>query len=227
MVFRWYFVGIKTRKRFGLQQRRRASKYEVGLKNHVQDLARYSLHAQTLSFAMPVYSDERPQAPMVLTAYPGFPCVVEGVNLAQNSAGRCVGGAGDDDELPLARLPSNRSIYVTFSQPIDTTSVNENTFVVEELDVDGQVISEVAGKIETNGRSLRFTPQQVWQEGSYYRYRLNSQTTDAVCGESAICDTRGVPLQTRVLFQKTKDALKLEPTDGGPNMAIHFKRSEE
>lgn len=225
--FAWYLDGtslvLKPENGLVYSKEGELSNYEVVLKNHIQDLAGNSLRAQTLSFAMPVYSDERPQAPLVLTAYPGFPCVVEGVNLAQNSAGRCVGGAGDDDELPLARLPSNRSIYVTFSQPIDTTSVNENTFVVEELDVDGQVVNEVAGKVETNGRSLRFTPQQVWQEGRYYRYRLNSQTTDAVCGESAICDTRGLPLQTRVLFQKTKDALKLEPTDGGPNMAIHFK----
>lgn len=223
--FEWYLDGtsLVLRPKQGLQysQTEQEANYTVTLKESLQDLAGNPLRAQTLAFNMPVFVEEAQQSPVVLTAYPGFPCVTSNTDLERKSAGQCIGAAASDDDIPLARMPSNRSIYVTFSQNLDQNSVNNSTFVVEQVDMDGEALGKVAGKLDVNGYSVRFTPTTSWQQGAYYRYRLKSQLNDANCGEDAICDTRGLPVQTQVLVQNIADSIA--PTAGGPNMDVYFQ----
>ena len=104
----------------------------------------------------PIYNSAPPSqdyAPMVISAYPGYPCALlqeylddkgEGEidpsrDLKNNIAGRCAGGPEDlsqqpnaseidksvvaDDFIPVSGLPSDRPIIIRFSKPIDAESV--------------------------------------------------------------------------------------------------------
>ena len=213
--------------------------YKVSYTNAITDLAGNGAEPGSRSFTLPPYVDSGAsgtdrQSPIVLTVYPGFPCVTDGVNLAQNDVGRCLGGLNDDDHLPLARLPANLPITVTFSQAIDPATVNADTFVVEQVDASGAALGLVPGRRHTQGRTLVFTPEQPWQPDAYYRYTLKSVQTGADCGVDAICDTRGLPLQTKLLAAYPRqDSLPVgaptegadvspEATDGGPDLPVYF-----
>ena len=195
--------------------------YQVQFTNGITDIAGNPAQGETLSFSLPTYIGSDAQAPLVLTAYPGFPCIPTGFNLANNDAGRCQGGKSDDDHLPLARQPANRPIIVTFSQAMDPDSINPSTFQVQRVSQAGSPTGDVAGEINVSGRSLKFIPDQPWQEGTLYRYVLNSVTNSPACGSNAICDTRGLPLQTKLLAQNPDDAPAA--TEGGPDLPIFFR----
>ncbi len=195
--------------------------YQVQFTDGVTDIAGNPALGETLSFTMPTYAADNAQAPLVLTAYPGFPCIPTDFDLASNDAGRCQGGKTDDDHLPLARQPANRPIIVTFSQAMDPASVNGLTFQVQRVDQSGNAAGDVPGEITVSGRSLTFIPDQPWQEGTLYRYVLNSVATGPACGSNAICDTRGLPLQTKLLAQNPDDAPAA--TEGGPDLPIFFR----
>ncbi len=200
-----------------------------------------------LSVAMTAI-DENQYAPVVLATYPGFPCTpVDGMyDLANDDVGPCSGGVitassrvggrrneipidsgltgweiPADDHMPLAVLPSNRSINVAFSRDMDESSLNAQTLVVERVNAAGVVQSTVAGSWRYENRLLKFTPATAWIEGAYYKYTLKSEITGAQCGIDAICDNDGLPLHTQNLAG-TVDAL-IGPTEGGPDLAIFFK----
>ena len=195
--------------------------YQVQFTNGITDIAGNPAQGETLSFSLPTYIGSDAQAPLALTAYPGFPCIPTDFNLANNDAGRCQGGKGDDDHLPLARQPANRPIIVTFSQAMDPDSINSSTFQVQRVSQAGSPTGDVAGEIDVSGRSLTFIPDQPWEEGTLYRYVLNSVASNPACGSNAICDSRGLPLQTNLLAQNPDDAPAA--TEGGPDLPIFFR----
>lgn len=196
--------------------------YWVALLNGALDLSGNPAQSAAQILSLPNYDNATPQSAVVLTTYPGFPCVVTDTDLANDDVGRCLGGKADDDHIPLARMPANRPIDITFSQHMDPASINNSTFVVEEVDNTGTLIGgPVAGLIQLDTRSLTFTPDQPWQTGSFYRYTLKSVATAPACGVDAICDQRGLPLQTRLLFETPAEFPAA--IEGGPNLAIFFQ----
>ncbi|MDX1803464.1 MAG: Ig-like domain-containing protein [Alcanivorax sp.] len=221
--FHWYLDGVsvvmkpQTPLAYGAD-------YQVQFTDGLTDLAGNPAQPQTLDFTMPSYSADAPRAPVVLTAYPGFPCIAVEGNLAQDDAGRCEGGKSSDDHLPLPHLPANRPIVVSFSQVMDPASINADTFVVEPVDSSGSVTgSAVAGDLQVSGRKVTFTPAQPWTPGALYRYTLRSVPDSPACGSDAICSGQAtpLPLQTRLLAQ-TPDAAP-SATQGGPDLPIYFR----
>ena len=214
------------------------AQYQVLFTDGIRDIAGNGALADTLTFSLPAYAAENARAPLVLSAYPGFPCNTVGRDLAANRAGRCVGGRDgtgtapegaaavvEDDHLPLARLPVNRGIKVTFSQRLDDASVNADTFVVEAVDDAGQPQGNaLPGVLDARGRTLTFTPEEALQVGELYRYTLHSVVDNPVCGVDAICDGRGLPLQTRLLYQGPDNVP--EAQQGGESLVVYFRASE-
>lgn len=212
--------------------------YQVQFTDGLTDIAGNGAVGETLAFALPDYAADNARAPLVLTTYPGFPCNTVNRDLAANSAGRCVGGrdgtgntpegalpAVEDDHLPLARLPVNRTITATFSQPLDADSVTADTFVLEAVNAAGDPVgAPLAGQLDTRGRTLTFTPREPLQVGELYRYTLHSVVDSPACGADAICDTRGLPLQTRLLYQ-TPDEVP-DAQQGGESLVVYFRASD-
>jgi Big-like domain-containing protein len=206
--------------------------YQVLFDDRLTDVAGNPAQPQTLDFRLPEYvlddgDPETPpvpeQSPVVLTAYPGFPCVTTDRNLAANDAGRCAGGKDGDDHLPVLPLAANRPIAVTFSQEMDEQSIRDH-FIVESVDDAGSTLEVVEGNLTYMGRKIVFEPDQPWEEGVLYRYTLPSQEGNvdaASCATNGICDVRGLPLQTQMLAQNADDAPAA--TDGGPNLEIFFR----
>ncbi|MFT0138280.1 Ig-like domain-containing protein [Alcanivoracaceae bacterium MT1] len=206
--------------------------YKVSFTDAVTDIAGNPAQPRTLDFQLPDYivtdAEGEPipeQSPLVLTTYPGFPCITIDRNLAANDAGRCDGGKEDDDHLPVQPLAANRSIIVTFSQVMDPDSINDTTFLVETVDDTGNATGVVEGKRDLQGRKLTFKPDQPWEDGVLYRYTLVSQNTGAVCGSTALCDSRGLPLQTQLLVANPGDFPA--PADGGPSLELFFRGAPE
>ncbi len=211
------------------------AEYTVQVFDTVTDLAGNGVIPETLSFTMPDFDPAAPRAPLVLTSYPGFPCNTVERSLANNSAGRCLGGSDgsasppdgaapvvEDDHLPLAVLPLNRDIRVTFSQPIDPQSVTAATVVVEAVNASGVPQGgPIAGSLQVNGRQLTFTPAAPLTAGALYRYTLFSVLGNPSCGVDAICDVRGLPLQTRLLYEGA--SFFPAPEDGGAPLQIYFR----
>ncbi|MFT0139415.1 Ig-like domain-containing protein [Alcanivoracaceae bacterium MT1] len=154
-------------------------------------------------------------------------------DLANNQAGVCAGGHPGlhkdetigrphdleemDDIIPVMNLPLNRPIVLYFSKPMDPDSfVLGQTFKVEQIDAQENVLKMIDGDLNIHGRELTFTPSVAWQEGSLYRYTLSSSgyqlappptspggtlwgpqpDSNYVCGQDSICDIAGKPLQT-------------------------------
>ncbi|WP_421722364.1 Ig-like domain-containing protein [Alloalcanivorax xenomutans] len=211
-------------------------------------------------------------APIVLAAYPGFPCALSktGRNLNKNIAGRCKGafsGISDgtdvdnqpaDDNIPVMEMPKHRPILVQFSKKIDPQSiVLGQTFKVQKISDSEDVISSVDGKLEIFPNRIKFTPNDVWQEGQLYRYTLESSgytvgtlqgnvpklfsDNNYQCGTDSICDTSGLPLQTQPIGITTIEHIGETGNDrnyavlttgpdfeaGGPPMQQYFRGTEE
>lgn len=200
------------------------SQYQVQFSDGLTDLARNPVQPETVTFTMPAYDSADSQSPVVLTSYPGFPCPTVDENLGNDDAGRCDGGKNSDQHMPLSRLPANRSISVTFSQLMDAATINDDTFVVEEVDADGAPVGDpVAGDIQVSGRKLTFSPQQAWQSDTLYRYTLKSVLENPNCGSNAICSEQAtpLPLQTQLLHQGPEGVPG--KTQGGPDLAVYFR----
>ena len=199
--------------------------YDIALLDGITDLAGNPLPAQTLSFTMPSYATAQPASPLALQVYPGFPCVSVQRDIANNNAGRCDGSQTTDDRLPLATMPADRSIQVSFSQVMDPASIAlGSTFLVEEVDATEATVAAVDGRLEVRERELLFTPDQPWQDGTLYRYTLrsNGNAASAVCNPAtAICSADGLPLKTRVLSTTLAAAPALN--GGGLDMQIFFR----
>ncbi len=220
--------------------------YQVTVGSGVTDLAGNPLVAVNENFQLPtVPGDTAP--PTVLTSYPGFPCASdkEHWEIEAGNHGFCQGGDTADDRNPVPYLPADRAIRVNFSQDIDPASVifesstacDVGSFRVEKVVLDPatgkpqrfddgstrkyQCAEGVPGRLDVGARSVRFTPDEPWEEGVYYRYILMSvngtsaqQANDCSSGE-AICSVTGKRLQTALLRAPEDDM-------GGPNLHLHF-----
>ncbi|MBM1144417.1 Ig-like domain-containing protein [Alcanivorax sp. ZXX171] len=206
--------------------------YQIQLGNQITDLAGNNFVPRTLTFKLPGevtersipdkngdYSDEEVQvnSPMLLSAYPGYPCVTDPAtrDLANGLVGRCAGGPGDwpnedyplidyhpDDLLPLMSLPANRPIVLQFTKAIDPGSVKlGGSFDIFRVDAAGQPVDgeTIQGSLTVQGQRITFVPEVPWTDGQYYSYTLGSNNdTDPAEGgpllngyigsEEAVCD---------------------------------------
>ncbi|MBF5057837.1 hypothetical protein Y5W_03131 [Alcanivorax sp. 521-1] len=206
--------------------------YQIQLGNQITDLAGNNFMPRTLTFKLPGevttrsipdqagdYSEEDVQvnSPMLLSAYPGYPCVTDPAtrDLANGLVGRCAGGPGEwpnedyplidyhpDDILPLMSLPANRPIVLQFTKAIDPNSVQlGNSFDIFRVDASGQPVDgeTIQGSLTVEGQRITFVPDEPWADGQYYSYTLSSNNnTDAAEGissqftmigsEDALCD---------------------------------------
>ncbi|MCG8391554.1 MAG: Ig-like domain-containing protein [Pseudomonadales bacterium] len=172
------------------------------------------------------------RAPVVLSAYPGFPCVLDDTqqNLANDIAGQCLDSLREaytgfsniaafpseqrapSDLLPVAPLPADRPIIVQTSKPLLPESVQlGTTFEVHEVDNNNTVLNTLDGDLKVEGNRITFWPSNPWQENRLYRYTLHS-TNDfngggsVLCdGSQAICDTDDLPLQTQLQEVRKED----------------------
>lgn len=82
-----------------------------------------------------------------------------------------------DDKLPVMDMPKNRPIIVSFAKEIDPSSVVlGDTFIVEKIDENENVIEEVSGNLQVRGRHIKFWPEEQWdaENNALYRYRIAS-----------------------------------------------------
>ncbi|MDI1301314.1 MAG: Ig-like domain-containing protein [bacterium] len=204
--------------------------YTVELSTDLKDIAGNALdQAYSKTFAMTALASPASRAPVVLAAYPGYPCVSTGaaVTIGSNgpagTQGRCAGGSGSDDVLPLPDLATDRAIQVQFSQSMNGASITGTTFKVETSS-NGSSWTPVPGHLEVAPQALRFSPDAPWIVNRLYRYTLvsNGSGSSSVCNSStAICGSNGLPLQTQSLAQAAANAPAA--TGGGPNMVVLFR----
>ena len=226
--FSWYLDGgtLVLRPVGGLEY---GASYDLVIPMTVTDLAGNGLSENfSRSFTMPAYASGDARSPIVLTAYPGYPCantvgtdasLLTTDDRGNTYQGRVIGGDlsdsdgdGMDDPLPVMDLPANRPIRVQFSQVMDTTTITAGgSFVVEQSTDGGTTWTNVPGRLEKQPRRMQFYPDTPWQDGVLYRYILRS---------SQIKDESGNPLQTNLLEAP-------EPTDAGPDLVNYFRGGPE
>ena len=185
--------------------------YQVQLGSQITDLAGNNFVPETLTFKLPGevttrsipdddgnYSQDNVQvnSPMLLSAYPGYPCVIEeedllNLDLDSGLVGRCAGGAQEgwvnneyplvdyqaDDDLPLMSLPANRPIVLQFTKAINPDSVElGGSFDIFRVDASGQPVDgeTLQGSLTVEGQRITFVPDQPWADGEYYSYTLGS-----------------------------------------------------
>ncbi len=205
--------------------------YKVQFTSALKDLAGNGVSdsgGHVRSFRLADFLTANPRSPVALSTYPGYPCATTGRNAGSNIQGRCVGGKGSDDALPIPVMPENRSIQVRFSQSINPdTVVAGTTFRVQRQN--GGSWDNVPGQLQKEPQGLSFTPNTPWAAGQTYRYILGSNgnhrsdgsAASSRCGSAAICGSNGLPLQTQSLGVDHDNA----PTagGGGPDMEIWFR----
>lgn len=203
------------------------TQYDINLLDGITDLAGNVLPATTLSFDMASFSPNSPASPFVTTSYPGAPCVIAAGtrDLLNDIAGRCAGGQGTDDVLPLPVLPANRDIRVRFSRNMDADSVVlGQSFRVEQIDATGAFVASVDGQLSVRDRSLSFMPASPWLEGELYQFVLVSNgdgASNSCTPGNMVCGADGLPLKTRLLATTAANAPVLD--GGGPTMTITFR----
>ncbi|MGH8491842.1 MAG: Ig-like domain-containing protein [Moraxellaceae bacterium] len=214
--------------------------YSVQLSTGITDIAGNALVTNyNKQFTMSTQPTPGSRSPVVLAAYPGYPCVTTGssVNISGSTItgtqGRCAGGKTSglgtlDDELPIPELPVDRSISVQFSQSMNASSINAASFKVETSSnassASSGTWSAVPGRTEVSEQSLRFYPDTPWAVDKLYRYTLssnNSGSSSSCNAGTQICGSNGLPLQTQILAAGPSTAPSA--TGGGPNMVILFK----
>ena len=131
---------------------------------------------------------------MLLSAYPGYPCVIEeedllNLDLDSGLVGRCAGGAQEgwgneqyplvdyqaDDDLPLMSLPANRPIVLQFTKAINPDSVElGGSFNIFRVDASGQPVDgeTIQGSLTVDGQRITFVPEAPWANGQYYSLSL-------------------------------------------------------
>ena len=174
------------------------------------------------------------RAPIVSAIYPGFPCVTDEStrDLANGISGICIGTLDapitegyekarlpQSDPLPVMDMPGDRPIIVNFSKDMDVGSiVYGQSFVVQKIDEQGNVIAEVPGSLQKGKRKLVFTPESSWEEGALYKsiLRSNGDMSNTSCNPGAeICSADGLPLQTQIL-----GTLSEVVNDGAPDAPV-------
>lgn len=196
------------------------TRYRVELTSLITDLSGNPLIPEdnpAIDFTMVTSLSGNSRAPLALTVYPGFPCVLTGRDLTNGVQGRCDGGQNRDDLIPVSEMPADRAIVVRFSQDMNPNSIRlGSSFRVERVNASGTKLGDVPGQLKIDSRSLTFTPDEPWIEGQLYRYVLASQTSGGCSNGGAICSKAGHPLQTAFLKEPVATA-------GGPDMEIYFK----
>lgn len=99
-----------------------------------------------------------------------------GSSVEQDTTGPVMAASSPENGETMASTDAR--IFMEFSEPVDPTSVNENTFVVQELDDNGNVVGVVSGAINVVGNSIEFTPNEPLKGQTYYRVTANSGVTD-------------------------------------------------
>uniref|UniRef100_UPI003A94DA25 Ig-like domain-containing protein n=1 Tax=Marinobacter sp. TaxID=50741 RepID=UPI003A94DA25 len=202
-------------------------RYALEINSNLTDLAGNGMPQQVLEFELPdLGQDVARVSPIVLTAYPGYPCVTTGQDLANNKHGQCIDKSSEDDGaplgevIPLSILPQDRPISVLFSQSLDETTVRlGDTFRVDSVNEDGTVLTEnLPGRLEFSNQRIQFYPAEPWKVDGLYRYTIVSSQdggcTSAICSEP-VQDAVGLPVQTDLL---------VDPEDvGGPDLEIYFR----
>ncbi|MDQ8037946.1 MAG: Ig-like domain-containing protein [Pedobacter sp.] len=209
--------------------------YTVQMSTDIKDLAGNGLvTSYSKQFTMSALSNPASRSPVVLAAYPGYPCVTTGSSVSVSGSsitgtqGRCAGGKTSglgtlDDQLPIPELPVDRSIAIQFSQSMNAASINNASFKVETSS-NGSSWTTVPGRLEVSEQSLRFYPDTKWEAGKLLRYTLasNGSMSSSSCNAGTqICGSNGLPLQTQILAADPGSAPAA--TGGGPNMVIMFK----
>jgi hypothetical protein len=191
--------------------------YTLNLTNELSDFAGNSLSPVQEIFRLPstdVMPEGAPtnQAPLALTAQPGYPCAKTASDLTLGNQGRCLGGKLDDDLIPILVHSGIRPLTVGFSQNINPASINADTVIVERrIENDAWVPEDV--EIKLTGRNLKVTPISPWQSDTLYRYTL-------VSGDNGIKSSANMPLQTQFLNQGVRP--ESERLAGGPDMVSYF-----
>ena len=215
--------------------------YQVSTTPQITDLAGNPLQTlntldgtNALTFSLPDYARQDSsdnsvvRGPWVMATYPGFPCATvaaSATDIADGFQGACLSKFPQSeqeapDRLPITDMPANRSIRVRFSQDMDPATIvlgdscGSGSFRVEQVDANGNCTATVPGHLDIGARSLTFTPEQPWKDGTLYRYTLASQASG--CGAGVLCSVDGLPLQTALLQGPGLQ-------DGGPNMDILFR----
>ena len=209
--------------------------YTIQLGSQIADLAGNNFVPETLTFKLPGevttrsipdrdgnYSQDDVQvnSPMLLSTYPGYPCVTDPAtrDLANGLVGRCAGGPGDwpneqyplvayqpDDILPLVSLPANRPIILQFTKRIDPASVElGGSFDIFRVNASGQPVDgeTIQGSLTVEGQRITFLPDEPWAEGEYYSYVLGSNNNtdpaedissqfNMIGSEDAVCEGTG------------------------------------
>lgn len=200
------------------------SDYQLSLNELVKDIAGNAITPLDLRFTTPSINTATKAAALIESAYPGYNCLMTGANVSANIAGRCAEGKGSDDVFSIFELPANRSIAVTFNQPMKQSSLilgNEcgaGTVQVEELDDNGNCIAAVAGTLKTTASTIDFTPSRMWQDDKNYRYSLVSASSGNCSGNSIICSQLDLPLNTNPLKITSENR-----TAGDSTFSVLFK----
>ncbi|UWN48425.1 hypothetical protein ASALC70_00605 [Alcanivorax sp. ALC70] len=176
---------------------------------------------------------EATASPMILAAYPGYPCMLDQstLDITADIAGRCEGTYSDQqvdeigsgeylDLVPVSGLPANKPIVVQFSKPVDPDSVVlGQTFLVEAIDNSGAPLANgnVSGSLEVTTSSVVFKPDTPWEEDQAYRYVLvsNGDASSSACSTAtSICGLiDGNPLKTEFMGELSVTEVN-PPTQG-------------
>jgi hypothetical protein len=207
--------------------------FRIRVQNTLKGLSGKQVDGELLlEFKTATFGNEDPKPPVVKAVYPGFPCAMHNSDLSNNQAGQCIGGLDSDDMYPIFPLPSNRSLVMYFSQPMDPLSMqsgetcDQGSLRVERIDQDGNCIESVAGHWEYKQTRLRFTPDTPWQEGILYRYTLMSNNDNERCDSGELCSATAhpMPLNTDPFSFRNGVAGKDKHGDiGGPPLRIPFR----
>ncbi|MBN7768489.1 Ig-like domain-containing protein [Marinobacter daepoensis] len=170
----------------------------------------------SLSFSLDGSGDNQTKVPpLALTTYPGYPCETDHAQLDLQAGilGKCYTAKDNlGDLLPVSKMPEDRPITIIFSQPMNLESIRLNdTFIVQEVDENGNDIKEVTGSLEKNNQRVRFYPDQPWRDGAFYQYtmvvkrgsdKLSDSAYTSYCRMTepqSICGANGYPLKSDLL----------------------------
>ncbi len=119
--------------------------------------------------------------------------------------------------MPIPQHPANKPISVRFSQNMDQATITAGDSLTIESLVEGvwTPVPTAEYILQTGPRHLSITPVAGWREDALYRYTLNAN--------SAVRSEAGLPLQTEILSQGTRD--QSNRTFGGQALVNYFTAS--
>ena len=200
------------------------SEYMISVGGEVKDIAGNAVTAAfSKTFSTLSFGHENLAAPLVGSIHPGYNCKLTAMDVINNIAGRCEGGKESDDQFTVFKHPSNRALYITFNQLMDTSTFvlgsqcgdnadatleQKGSIRVEELDPEtGACIKPVDGNIHFDGSRISFEPIVPWDEDKLYQTVLNSNVSSACTGSDLVlCSATGLPLRTVPLTLTTQNA---------------------